>query len=139
MNMTIETGASASITKIFTEQDVQQFALLSTDTNPVHLDEQFAANSIFKKRVVHGMLVASLFSAVIGVKLPGRGAIYLDQQIRFKAPVFIGDEITALVEVIKVRESKGILTLKTVCTNASGKIVIDGEAIVKIQGEAEHN
>lgn len=137
--MTIETGASASITKIFTEQDVQQFALLSTDTNPVHLDEQFAANSIFKKRVVHGMLVASLFSAVIGVKLPGRGAIYLDQQIRFKAPVFIGDEITALVEVIKVRESKGILTLKTVCTNASGKIVIDGEAIVKIQGEAEHN
>jgi enoyl-CoA hydratase len=124
-------GDSASITKRFSSEDVVQFAEVSEDNNPIHLDDAAAAASIFGQRVVHGMLVGSLFSALIGTKLPGEGAIYLGQNLSFKAPVMIGDEITATVEITSVREGKPIMKLRTFAQNSKGTLVIDGDAVVK--------
>ena len=126
----IQIGDTASISKIFTETDVQQFASLSEDRNPVHLDEEFAKNSIFKQRIVHGMLSASLFSGLLGEQLPGKGTIYLGQNLKFTAPVPIDEEVTATVEVVHIREDKPIATLRTYCKDSKNNIVIDGEAVV---------
>lgn len=132
MDRTIQVGDKAFISKAFTEQEVFRFAEISTDKNPLHLDKDFGRTSIFGRRIVHGMLVASLFSGLIGMELPGEGSIYLGQNLNFKAPVAIGEEITASVEIIRIREDKPIVTLRTVCTNSAGKVVIDGEAVVKV-------
>jgi acyl dehydratase len=126
----IQIGETASITKLFTESDVQQFASLSEDYNPVHLNDEFAKTSIFKQRIVHGMLSASLFSGLLGEQLPGKGTIYLGQNLKFAAPVPIGEEVTAYVEVINLREDKPIATLRTYCKDSKNNIVIDGEAVV---------
>lgn len=130
MNSSHAIADSASVTKAFSQEEVQQFADISGDHNPIHLDEKIAAESIFGQRVVHGMLVASLFSGLIGEKLPGQGSIYLSQNLSFKAPVFIDQEVTASVEITNIREDKPIMTLKTLCHNAEGKVVIQGEAVV---------
>lgn len=130
MDGMLKVGENASITKAFSQEEVSKFADLSNDHNPIHLDEAVAAESIFGQRVVHGMLVASLFSGLIGEKLPGPGSIYLGQNLSFKAPVFIGEEVTASVEISEIREDKPIITLKTICRNSEGKIVIRGEAVV---------
>jgi acyl dehydratase len=127
----LEVGDRASISKAFTARDVELFAGLSLDDNPLHLDEAAAADSVFGQRIVHGALVASLFSALLGTKLPGKGTIYLGQTTSFKAPVFLDDEVTATVEVIEVREARGIAKLKTTAINSVGKVVINGEATVK--------
>ncbi len=123
-------GQTESLTKTFTEEDVIAFASASGDHNPVHLDENYAAQSIFKRRISHGMLVAGLISAVLGTRLPGPGTIYLGQELRFKAPVYLGDTITAMVEIVHIREGKPILTLDTTCTNQEGTVVIEGQATV---------
>ena len=128
----LKVGDRASLSKAFTEEDVIQFANISTDTNPIHLDESFAADTVFGHRIVHGMLIASLFSALVGVKLPGEGTIYLGQSLSFKAPVSIGEQVTASVEIVKIREDKPIVTLRTLCIKSEGQIVIDGEAVVKV-------
>ncbi len=128
----LKVGDRASLSRAFTEEDVIQFANISTDTNPIHLDENFAADFVFGQRVVHGILIASLFSALVGVKLPGEGTIYLGQSLNFKAPVSIGEQVTASVEIIKIREDKPIVTLRTLCVNSEGQIVVDGEAVVKV-------
>ena len=125
-------GDQASRSKQITDANVRSFAAISGDTNSVHLDEAAAAESVFGRRVVHGMLTASLISAVLGNELPGTGTIYLSQTLSFKKPVFIDDVITATVEVIKYREDKRIATLKTICTNQSGELVIEGEAVVLV-------
>jgi acyl dehydratase len=132
MKKNLKVGNRASLSKAFTEKDVIQFANISTDTNPIHLDKNFAADSVFGQRVVHGMLIASLFSALVGVKLPGEGTIYLGQSLNFKAPVFIGEQVTASVEILKIREDKPIVTLGTLCINIEGQTVVDGEAVVKV-------
>ena len=132
MNNVLKIGNMASQRKIFTEEEVLQFSKLSLDQNPIHIDNEFAKASIFGKRIVHGMLVASLFSGILGEKLPGKGTIYLGQNLVFKAPVFIGEEVTASVEITHVREDKPIVTLRTICRNSEDKIVIEGEAVVKI-------
>ena len=124
-------GKIASIDHEFTDRDVRAFADVSRDTNPIHLDDAAAAASLFGRRVVHGMLVASLFSGLLGVELPGDGTIYLGQTLSFKAPVFIGDRIRASVEVTELREEKSIAKLRTYATNQDGVTVIDGEAVVK--------
>ncbi len=124
----IKVGDSASITKSFSDEDVRKFAEISGDKNPVHLDDEYAAQTQFKKRLVHGMLATSLISAILGTELPGEGSIYLGQSISFRAPVFIGDTVTATVTVIKVREDKPIITLETVCKNQDDVVVIEGEA-----------
>jgi len=123
-------GATASRTKTITDEDVRLFAQVSGDTNSIHLDEAYAAASPFGRRVAHGLLTASLISAVIGNDLPGVGTIYLGQELKFKAPVFIGDVITATVEIVKYREDKRIMSLRTVCAKADGTLVIEGEAVV---------
>lgn len=124
----LKIGDSALLSKTFSDEDVQAFAAVSGDKNPVHLDEIYAATTPFKKRIAHGMLTASLISAVLGTKLPGEGAIYLGQTINFKAPVYLDDTITATVTVTKLHERKPIVTLETVCTNQDGVVVLDGEA-----------
>ena len=127
----MKVGDKASLSKIFTEEDVIKFSEISTDTNPIHIDENFATSTVFGKRIVHGMLVAGLFSGLIGVELPGKGSVYLGQTLNFKAPVFIGDQVTASVEIIKIREDKPIVTLRTCCINSEGLVLIEGEAVVK--------
>jgi acyl dehydratase len=132
MKKNLKVGDRASLSKVFTEEDVMQFANISADTNPIHLDERFAAASVFGQRIVHGMLTASLFSGLIGVELPGDGAIYLGQSLTFKAPVLIGEQVTASVEIVKIREDKPIVTLRTLCVNNEGQVVVEGEAVVKV-------
>jgi len=128
----IRVGEKASTTKTFTEQDVYRFAEISGDYNPVHVNDNFAKNTRFKRRIVHGMLVASLLSSVVGTQLPGTGTIYLAQTLNFKAPVFLGDTISAEVEVIEKLVAKSRLKLKTICCNQTGVVVIEGEALVLV-------
>lgn len=132
MKNKLKVGDRASLTKVISDEDVRQYAAISNDMNPVHLDDEFAAQSIFGQRIAHGMLVASLFSGLIGMEVPGKGTIYLGQDLKFRAPVPIGTRVTATVEVIKIREDKPIATLRTVCVNEAGEVVIDGEAVVRV-------
>jgi 3-hydroxybutyryl-CoA dehydratase len=129
-NLMLKIDDSASLTKTFSDEDVRSFAEISGDKNPVHLDDEYAAGTQFKKRLVHGMLTAGLISAVLGMELPGPGSIYLSQSINFRAPVYIGDTITATVTVLKIRESKNIVTLETVCKNQDAVVVLEGEAVL---------
>ncbi len=130
MNNKYEIGASVSIEHTFHAQDVEVFAQLSSDNNPVHLDEEYAAGTRFGKRIVHGMLVASRFSTIFGTIFPGEGAIYLGQNLRFTAPVYLGDTITYTVEITAIRDDKPIATFATEAVNSSGEIVINGEATI---------
>ena len=126
----LEIGEKASMRKTFTESDVYSFAQISGDTNPLHIDKEYASESLFKEPVVHGMLTAGLISAVIGTRLPGVGTIYLSQSLRFTAPVKFGDTIEAEVEVVAKLEDKNQARLRTICRNQRGQTVIDGEALV---------
>ena len=126
----LRVGDTAEITRTIDEASVRWFAGVTGDSNPVHLDEGYAAATPFGRRIAHGMLVAGTISAVLGTRLPGPGAVYLGQTLQFRAPVFLGDAITARVEVIKVREDKPVITLRTTCTNARGEVVIEGEAVL---------
>jgi 3-hydroxybutyryl-CoA dehydratase len=127
-------GTRATRERTITDDDIVRFAEVSGDRNPVHLDEEYAAHSPFGQRIAHGFLVGSLISATIGMDLPGPGSIYLGQTLKFVAPVHIGDTVTVSVEVIKVREDKRLITLRTDCTNQNGTLVITGEATVKYVG-----
>jgi 3-hydroxybutyryl-CoA dehydratase len=122
-------GEQASMMRTVTEGDVDAFAALSGDFNPLHVDRAFAARSRFGRRIAHGMFTAGLISAVLGNDLPGPGAIYLSQQINFLAPVFIGDTIRILVEVTGWRADKRIVTLRTDGFNQDGTQVVSGEAV----------
>lgn len=123
-------GQTASITRSFSEQDVNDFARLSGDHNPIHIDPEFAKNTVFGQRIVHGMLVSSLFSNLLAEKVPGKGSIYLGQTFKFKKPVFLDQTVTAKVEVINIRSDKPIATMSTICTNEQGEELISGEAIL---------
>lgn len=128
-------GMRASITRTLTEEDVAKFADVSGDHNPIHLDKDFAAGSLFGQRIGHGMFTASLFSAVIGMTLPGPGAVYLNQTLSFKAPVLIGDVIVVTVEVAELTEKGNRCKLHCEATVA-GKVVLEGEALVKVPSRA---
>ncbi len=124
-------GDTASISKTISEFDVYSFAGLVGDFNSVHINSVVAKESVFGNRVAHGMLVGSLFSAVLGTKLPGAGTVYLEQDLKFKKPVYFGDTITATVTVSElINERKGIYKLLTNATNQNGECVIDGFAVV---------
>lgn len=123
-------GDKASIRKQITERDVIRFAELTGDINPIHMDKLYAEQSIFGERIVHGMLTASLISAVLGIKLPGPGNIYVSQTLKFKAPVKFGDFIEAEVEVVEKMPEKNRVHLKTTCRNQEGTVVLEGEAVV---------
>lgn len=126
----VKVGASASRTKTIDDEVVRTFAELTGDTNPVHLDDDYAARSRFGRRIAHGMIAAGVVSATLANDLPGPGTVYLGQTLKFKAPVYIDDTVTATVEVVSVREDKPIATLSTVCTNQDGEVVLEGEAVV---------
>jgi 3-hydroxybutyryl-CoA dehydratase len=130
----INVGDQASFSKTISEFDIYQFAGISGDFNPVHVDKEFAKNSLFKERIAHGMLVAGYISAVLGTKLPGINTIYLSQNVQFLAPVKIGDTVTAEVTVTEKVDQKKIIILKTIVKNQDGKTVIDGEAkVMKVE------
>lgn len=131
MQQKLNIGDRATVTKSFSPEEVRTYADICGDHNPIHLDAEFAAKTVFGQPIVHGMLVASLFSGLIGEDLPGQGSIYLGQNLSFKAPVFVGEAVTASVEVIKIRQDKPIATLETLCLNGDEKVVIEGEAVVK--------
>ena len=126
-----EVGQKASLIKRFGAAEVEAFAGLSEDFNPLHLDPAFAATTPFERPIVHGMLLASLFSGLLGQQLPGKGTVYLGQSLAFKQPVFVGDEVTAEVEIIALRSDKPIITLATRILTATGTIAVSGEAVVK--------
>jgi len=132
--MAFKVGDTAEITRTIEQADVQAFADLTGDHNPIHVDESFAQTTRFGRRIAHGMLTASLISSVLANKLPGEGSVYLGQTLQFVAPVFPGDEITARVTVKEIRADKPILKLETLCLNQSGEVVIRGEATVYIRG-----
>lgn len=133
--MKLSVGQTAKITKAFSSEDVFAFSELSLDKNDVHINEEYARKTIFKQRIVHGFLSGSLISAVIGTMLPGRGAIYLHQDMDFKRPVYLDEEITAKVVVENINEEKNIYYLKTQCYNNQGEIKIEGNAIIKYMEE----
>jgi len=124
-------GMTAVYTRTVTEADIVLFCGISGDTNPVHLDHEFAKNTIFKGRIAHGMLTASFISTVLGTKLPGPGCIYVSQNLRFRAPVHIGQTVTARVTVRKVDTVRGRVTVETVCY-VDDLLVIDGEAELSV-------
>lgn len=128
----IKIGDKASIEKTFTAEDVATFASITMDKNPIHIDDEYAAKSMFGKRIVHGMYTASLISAILGTILPGENTLYLSQSVKFTHPVYLGDHCVAEVEVISKRDDKRMLTLKTtVTTNNGATEVVVGEAVVK--------
>ncbi|AOT70207.1 MaoC family dehydratase [Geosporobacter ferrireducens] len=125
----INIGDKASFEKTVTETDIYLYAGITGDLNPAHINQKASENSIFKGRIAHGMLSAGFISAVLGMHLPGPGTIYLSQELRFTAPVFIGDTVKAEVEVIEKME-KGRVKLKTTCYNQDKKIILEGAAVV---------
>jgi acyl dehydratase len=130
----IKVGQTATVTKSFTEEDVNAFASLSLDFNPVHLDAKYAKTTPFGQQIVHGMLASSLFSGLLGKNLPGEGTIYLGQDLKFKKPIYIDQAVTATVEVIDIRDDKPIITLSATCKNDQGVTVISGQAVVMYEG-----
>lgn len=126
----LKVGDTAEFAKTVSESDIYLYAGVSGDLNPAHLNEAYARKTFFKTRIAHGMLSAGFISAVLGMQLPGPGTIYLRQELNFKAPVRVGDTITARVEVMEIDAEKKRVRLKTTCENQEGTLVIDGEALV---------
>ncbi len=124
-------GMTASFSKTVTDADLVLFVGVSGDTNPVHLDEDYAGGTMFKGRVAHGALTASFISTVLGTKLPGPGSIYVAQTLKFKAPVRVGDTVTARVEVVSLVPERKFVVFKTQCF-VRETLVIDGEATMKL-------
>jgi 3-hydroxybutyryl-CoA dehydratase len=127
----LSVGQSAEITRTVDAPDIEAFAAVSGDVNPVHLDEAYARETTFKGRIAHGMLSAAYISAVLGTRLPGPGAIYLSQSLRFRRPVKIGDTVTAYVSVQALDDRRGHVTFATRC-EVDGRTVVDGEAVVMV-------
>eukprot|EP01100_Stratorugosa_tubuloviscum_P012982 TRINITY_DN631_c0_g1_i1.p1 TRINITY_DN631_c0_g1~~TRINITY_DN631_c0_g1_i1.p1 ORF type:complete len:239 (+),score=83.99 TRINITY_DN631_c0_g1_i1:36-719(+) len=126
----LKIGDFGELTKTFSSKDIELFASLSEDNNPIHLDDEFAKSTKFGKRIVHGMLTSSLIGAVLGTKLPGQGSIYISQNLEFKSPVYLNEQIIAKIEVIEI--NKRIVTFNTTCRKIDGTIVIDGIAKVLV-------
>ena len=126
----LKLGQAAEFTKTVAESDIYMYAGLTGDMNPAHIDEIYANTTFFKTRIAHGMLVAGFISTTIAMKLPGPGSVYIEQNLRFLAPVKIGDTITARAEVAEILLEKNRVRLKTTCLNQDGTVVLDGEAVV---------
>jgi 3-hydroxybutyryl-CoA dehydratase len=128
-------GMTASFGKTITEADIVLFAAVTGDTNPMHLNAEYAKTTIFGERIAHGMLAAGLITKVMGTQLPGPGTIYMSQTLKFRAPVRIGQTVTATVEVTALHPDKHRATLRTVCT-VGGEPVLEGEAYVSVPTRA---
>lgn len=127
----LEVGMEANFSKTITAEDIDAFADISGDVNPVHLDAEYAAGTMFNERIAHGILTASLISAVFGTKLPGPGCIYLSQSLNFRAPVKIGDDVTASVRVVELIDKRNRAVFACDC-QVDGKTVLDGEAVLVV-------
>ena len=130
--MDLKIGDSFSTERHVTDELIRKFADVSGDYNPIHLDEEFAKTTRFGKRIAHGMLSGAFISAVLGYEFKERKIVYLSQSMKFTAPVFIDDTVTATATVTNIREDKGIVTLETVCTNQNGETLVKGEAVVMV-------
>jgi 3-hydroxybutyryl-CoA dehydratase len=126
----LEIGEKVTLTKTITDADVRLFAKLSGDDNPLHLDEEYASTTRFKHRIAHGHYVASMFSTILGTQLPGEGCIYLSQEMKYVAPVYLNDTITATAEVTEKNIERNRVTISTISTNQDGNVVIKGHAVV---------
>jgi 3-hydroxybutyryl-CoA dehydratase len=126
-----EIGMTECYEQSITDADIKAFAGLSGDNNPVHMSEEYAEKSRFKKRIAHGMLSASFFSALFGTKLPGYGCVYASQNLIFRRPVYLGDTVVAQIEVLSIDKTKSTIQFRTLC-KVRGKIVIDGNAEIYI-------
>lgn len=129
----LSVGQEASLSNTVSEADIVAFADISGDRNPVHLDADYAATTMFKERIAHGMLSAAYISAVFGMKLPGPGAIYMSQTLKFKAPVKIGDTVVTSVKVVELVPEKQRARFECVCT-VNDKPVVEGEAMLMVPG-----
>lgn len=130
--MDLKIGDRFSTSREVTDELIRKFAEVSGDFNPIHLDDEFAKTTRFGKRIAHGMLSGAFISAVLGYEFRERKIVYLSQTMKFVAPVFIGDTVTATGTITYIREDKNIVTLETVCTNQNGDITTTGEAMVMI-------
>lgn len=130
--MDLKIGDQFSTSKQITDAVVRTFAELSGDFNPIHLDEEFAKTTRFGRRIAHGMISGALISAVLGYEFKARKIVYLSQTLKFVAPVYIDDTVTATATVTNIREDKPVVTLETVCTNQAGETTLKGEAVVMI-------
>jgi 3-hydroxybutyryl-CoA dehydratase len=126
----LQIGDFAEFAKTISESDIYLYAGITGDSNPAHLNEEYAKKTFFKTRIAHGMLTAGFISTIMGTRLPGPGTIYLKQELKFLAPVHIGDTITARAEVVEIIADKNRVRFKTTCSNQKGTLVLDGEAIV---------
>lgn len=129
-------GDSAERTHLITDKELQLFAVVSGDRNPLHLDEEFAAQTPFKGRIAHGMLSGALISAALAMDIPGPGTVYLGQNLSFKRPVRLGDELTIKLTVTEKKERKNIVVLECLITNQDGKAVVTGDATVMAPAES---
>jgi phosphate acetyltransferase len=130
--MEIKVGDKFSSERLVTDELIRKFADVSGDYNPIHLDEEVAAETRFGRRIAHGMLSGAFISAVLGYELTERRIVYLSQTLKFTTPVFIGDTVTTTATVTNVREDKPIVTLETICTNQNGETLVKGEAAVMV-------
>ena len=130
----IKVDDEASLSRTITEAHIVNFAGVTGDMNPIHVDAEYARQSMFGERIAHGMLMAGLISTVLGMQLPGPNSIYLGQDLKFVAPVMIGDTVKVVVTVTEKRDDKRIIKLRTTASNQRGEVVIDGSAVVKKAG-----
>ena len=130
--MQIKIGDRFSVDRLVTDELIRKFADVSGDYNPIHLDDEVAKSTRFGKRIAHGMLSGAFISALLGYELSERRIVYLAQTLKFTAPVFIGDTVTATGTVTSIREDKPVVTLETVCTNQDGETLVTGEAVVMV-------
>ena len=128
-------GQTATYSKVIEEQDVQLFAAVSGDVNPVHLDAEFAATTQFGERIAHGMLSGAVISAALAMELPGPGTIYLGQSLKFRKPVLLGDTVTVTLTVSEKNDKRRFVTLDCSVTNQAGDVVVSGEALVMAPSE----
>lgn len=126
----INVGDRETFSKTISESDIYLYAGLTGDFNPAHINEEYAKNTYFKKRICHGMLLGGFISTILGNKLPGPGTIYIKQELEFLAPVYIGDTITAQAEVTEVQTKEKRVVIKTICVNQEGTAVLQGQAVV---------
>ena len=125
-------GMEYRLRKSFSDDDVDSFSNMSLDDNPIHVDGEYASKTIFGKKIVHGFLTGSLFSAIIGTKMPGNGSVYLKQEMNFRKPVYHNETVEAVVKISNIVVEKSLVYLDTICYNSNGDVVIDGCALVKL-------
>lgn len=130
--MEVKVGDSFSRSREITDELVRSFAEVSGDLNPIHVDEEFAKTTRFGRRIAHGMLSGAFISAVLGFEFAEKRTVYLSQTMKFTAPVYLGDTVTAVATVTNIREEKNIVTLETICSNQNGETVVEGEALVMV-------